>query len=438
MSAGVALAGATAIAISPISPVAPALPDITMPATTAAKVELTSIQDGIAAYFDLFRDTTDSLVNLFNAAVIENGPAPILQAIIENQLGLAAGLADGFQGSVDAVLQQIANFPTVVEVVSGLLASGNVLGAATTFVDAINIGAILTIAPLLDPVVAAITTPINHFADAVTAVASQGLLLAGLALLSAPSALIVSGGAAAQGIVDAFESGDIGDIIGSFIAAPAVVANGVLNGFTANYPGLLSEFGPFGALIQIRDIIADAISPNINLAPFSAGPASVPDTGRMVSFTTGDGAQGGGETTGGGDGTQGADNTSGDDLTGGDDATGDDMTGDDGTGGDDATGDGDMTGGDEGTGGDDLTGGDEDTGGDDLNGADNTGDNENTGGDDATGDGDLTGGDEGTGDTDNAGDNDNDNAGDSDNDNDNAGDTVNTGGGAENTGGTEQ
>lgn len=409
MTAGVALAGATAIAVSSVSP---ALSEIAAPVTHAANVELTSIQDGIDAYRQLFEDTTGSLVDLFDQAVIDNGPAPILQAIIANQLRAAAGVANGFEDSVQNFLQTIANLPTLIEVATDLLASGNVLGATSLVVGALNSGLLGSVLPVTDAFIDALLIPINNVADAVTALGAAGLFVAGQALLGPPNALVFSGAAAIQGVIDAVRSGDIGDLIGAFVAAPAVITDGVLNGF-GPAGGVFSSSGPIGALLQIRNIIANAISPASDVTPFSAGPESVPTKGKVFALSTSGGSasvvdEDGPDQAGATDviaddatdviaddaTTSGHDATAGEDITGDDDTGADDVTaGDDAvndaTGADDTDATEDVTGDDTEANdviGDDTT--DADAGTDDTTdadaGKDNTGPTENTGGTDTS------------------------------------------------------
>ena len=76
MTTGVALVGASVIAVTPISP-PPAEIHMPAPRVSSASVELTAAFDPITAYTQLFTNTFNNLVGLGGEVLAD--PAPILR-----------------------------------------------------------------------------------------------------------------------------------------------------------------------------------------------------------------------------------------------------------------------------------------------------------------------------------------------------------------------
>src|SRR5690242_440799 len=94
LTAGVAFVGAGAIAVSPISPITPSLPDVQIPASAASTmpVELAALVNPIELWFNVFAETAGNIGQLADIALTD--PAPILAAILRNQFISGGALAD--------------------------------------------------------------------------------------------------------------------------------------------------------------------------------------------------------------------------------------------------------------------------------------------------------------------------------------------------------
>ena len=86
MTTGVALVGASVIAVTPISP-PPAEIHMPAPRVSSASVELTAAFDPITAYTQLFTNTFNNLVGLGGEVLAD--PAPILRQVLTNTIGNA-------------------------------------------------------------------------------------------------------------------------------------------------------------------------------------------------------------------------------------------------------------------------------------------------------------------------------------------------------------
>src|SRR5262245_12222553 len=117
LMAGVALAGASVIAVTPV---APPLPDIHVPAVYSGPVQLTT------TYQELLDNTVanvQALVNEFLAA-----PAPILTQVLANQIANLQGIAQGAQDTVSQTLDALTvTVPGLVQEALAALAAGDLV-----------------------------------------------------------------------------------------------------------------------------------------------------------------------------------------------------------------------------------------------------------------------------------------------------------------------
>src|SRR5690242_13703035 len=101
MTTGVALVGASVIAVSPIAPV----PDVNLPSLREQAVALAAEANPLVAYTELITNTVSNLQAI--AEQILADPAPILSAILDvqraNATVLVGGAADSFNALVTAI-----------------------------------------------------------------------------------------------------------------------------------------------------------------------------------------------------------------------------------------------------------------------------------------------------------------------------------------------
>jgi hypothetical protein len=293
LTAGVSLVGAGALLISPISPSAPAT--IQVPAISSAMVELAASTNPIQQWVDVVTGTVTNMVGIGSAVVAD--PAPILRAVLTNQLGYAQTVVN----SLEALGDSLSLWGTDV-VVSQLqilvtdLSQGNTVGAA----NAVNtmIGALVFAA---FPVAEILTIP-RQMADTLVRVVTAATDLFTVLLPLAIGALgpimgtIEMLGDQSQAVLNAIGAGDPLAALSAIINTPGVLAGGILNGYTAAYevdgyktffPGLLTfdpaapqNNGIFASLlVTIPKIIANAL----------AGPATTVQRTAETTETPADG-----------------------------------------------------------------------------------------------------------------------------------------------------
>ncbi|AMO62867.1 PE-PGRS family protein [Mycolicibacterium phlei] len=324
VKAGIAVLGASALAITPIA-VTP--PDIKSPAHafSSAAVALSASPSPIDFYAEVFERSLDNVGQM--AEIFLSRPIPILQAILANQFAnvetLVSALQSAGNGLVTALTEQI---PEDLQQAVEYLGQGNVEGALNTLLTVP-----LTIAiPLLD-VLGAVVTPALEAINRLNAVIQEvgpGLIL-GLPLAFAGPVLSGVGaiGTAIQNVINAAAAGDLGGIVGAIVEIPAVLADGILNGDYGPAllgilpaPGLLTPTGllgplgagPIGFFLAVREAIADIIHPpaagkqdlGIQQTPYQAPNTLIDEDADVLTITT-DGDGSGGEGAGAGAGGSG-------------------------------------------------------------------------------------------------------------------------------------
>jgi hypothetical protein len=253
LAAGVVIVGASLIAANPV---APALPDIQERA-----VQLTSgVGDLATPYVDLVTNTFDNLQNIAQGVFAD--PLPVLQQVIANQAGYGETIVNAFQGSATALATNLGELPTNLQPAFSDLASGDITGAVTQLQTAlldllltVNVTGSLTApvvslgGPLGDllPILNIPAEVTGNFANLVSTLTDTSITLdtsnllapeaffglplqLGFGLLGAPISTLDAIGASGQTFVDAVGAGDPLAALGALVDAPAVIANGFLNG----------------------------------------------------------------------------------------------------------------------------------------------------------------------------------------------------------------
>ncbi|NOP96393.1 hypothetical protein [Mycolicibacterium fortuitum] len=206
VTAGVALVGASVIAVAPLS-VPPAAIDSAMARVSAAAVDLTAAVDPITAWTDLLTTTPESILALGN--LIAENPAPILGQIVANWSGYGQTLGTALQTAGTGLSNYLTTqLPTALQTFSNQLMSGDMQGAAQTFSGAIFGLAFGIGFPMLN--VLSIPADITqNFANAVATLPGFAgpVISAGLSALMTLTGTTLATGAGAQAVVDAFKAG---------------------------------------------------------------------------------------------------------------------------------------------------------------------------------------------------------------------------------------
>lgn len=271
LTAGVALVGASAIALTPV---APPTPSVELRAAVTHTANLMANPTPLQLWAEVIGTSVDNAAAI-TQSVLAN-PAPVLEQVIKNQLGNASLLVEALQGTANIALPAIADLPETIRTALVQLANGNVKGAAETLlapVFTVGFGVLMPVAAVAEAVRTTTQNVANAIAVLVDPLNILGALVAvGGPILSAVNALVDS----AQAAVDGVMAGDLGAVATALINVPANLVGAVLNGHGTmlgfiQAPGLLTpsdpDAGPLGfsgplAYVQsLREQIGKAIAP---------------------------------------------------------------------------------------------------------------------------------------------------------------------------------
>lgn len=324
LAAGVAMVGASLIAVNPVAPtiatdiqeravrltgsVANSIGDVTTNIATTLPGSLdmgdlsaaaTSIPPAVNPLYEWLNVLSTSGSNLESiAGSWFNDPFPVLHQVVSNQIGYAdtivSSLQQAGQAQWDFLTGTTANslVPLAQQMISDFT-SGHISDAASTLNVIISD---LIVAPGLDllPVFSIptdITGNLNDATNALFNLADGGkVLLTVLGALSPLFGTISAAGDQGQLVVDAWDAGQPVTALVDAINIPAVATNAFLNGYDPTGAiGLFSPVGPsgIGGLLAdfvnaIPQAIAQAIAPSAS-GTAAAALASVDP----VSFTAG-------------------------------------------------------------------------------------------------------------------------------------------------------
>lgn len=274
LAAGVSLLGAGAIAISPV---APPMPDITVPAISSAAVNLSAATDPIQAYVDLFTNTFTNVQARIGDELAD--PVPILRQVVANQIDSATEIAAALQKAGASLAKSIdpsnpLSFPAKFRDAFEELSAGNIEGAVAAVWQAVLINA-LGVAELLPAVQHAIAQPVVNLGKVISD--PQVVLAPVVGLLVPVYATVTTSASAAQNIVDAAKAGDPLGVLSAMAAAPALIGDAMIN------EGLLGPSGLVAIVRNTREYIATTIAPPVT-TPTAAVTAAPQATATTVTL----------------------------------------------------------------------------------------------------------------------------------------------------------
>ncbi|WP_445166783.1 hypothetical protein ACTXG7_23555 [Mycolicibacterium sp. Dal123E01] len=294
-TAGVALVGASVIAISPL---APPMPDVQAMQRTVSSVgvELSASVNPIENWIQVFQNTTANLAAL--GQQIADSPAPILSQVVANQLASLKALQTAYTNDAANLKQVFEGTPAALETARGQLQSGDIVGAFDTINNTIVIPLALNLVTIVSDSTVPLVNTVNNFAKAFATLPNavfQVVLPMTFPLLSTINAAVQT----AQDVYDGAAASDPVAVVNALVNLPANLVNGFLNGSGTVLgilpaPGLLTPYGDFGflgagpiaSLIQLRDVIAQAIGATPPSAAANAAAAKVPAAAKTVTLTT--------------------------------------------------------------------------------------------------------------------------------------------------------
>src|SRR5215475_7626706 len=130
MTTGVALVGASVIALTPISPPPAQIEAAAQRISSSASVALTAAFDTLTAYTQLVTNTINNLAGLGGEVLAD--PLPVVRQILTNTLGNAKIIAGSLQSAEAAAVTVGRGRPATLETARGQLAAGDFAGAVDT------------------------------------------------------------------------------------------------------------------------------------------------------------------------------------------------------------------------------------------------------------------------------------------------------------------
>jgi hypothetical protein len=266
-TAGVALVGASVIAVSPVAPPVPDIQEATTRAVSSAQVELAALANPIEEWSKVFQTAFANATEL--GSQIAANPAPILEAIGNSQLVSAEFLAAFGQAYVSALLPQLGMIPASIQSALEQIQQGNIqqgvgdlsLAFVTPFIAPLLIGGLLLKLP---EVAAVLSNPFDNISNVITTGLSIGTLFNLLPVVLDTLAPVLQIGVTGQEIYDGIQADDYEAAVNAVISFPSEMANTILNGASSSYignGGLLGSTGIAQAVLNLRAILASAITP---------------------------------------------------------------------------------------------------------------------------------------------------------------------------------
>ncbi|MBN3455860.1 hypothetical protein JNN96_17730 [Mycobacterium sp. DSM 3803] len=259
LAAGAALVGASAMAISPV---APPLPDIDVPAVSSVNVSLSAAVDPIEAYIQLIGNTITNVGTTIETELAD--PAPVLQQLIANQLITAQALATGLQGAGEGLINQLdpANpygIPAGLQQALTHLLEGDVNAAVSAAWGALLSPVLNVGLPLLEPTINAIKQPVQNLLNVLNN--PLVVLMPVLGALNVAYTTVTVTGNVGQDIVDSVKEGDPLGVVNAMLGGPARITDAFLNGNELGGGVFGPNLGLLSALRQAREALAAAITP---------------------------------------------------------------------------------------------------------------------------------------------------------------------------------
>jgi hypothetical protein len=275
LMAGVAVIGVGVLAASPVVPTLPVDEALTAHSHSSVAVELAALVNPLEEYAKVFNVALQNIASLGER--IAEDPAPILGQIIANQLNSAAGIATFVGTFGQTIVTQLGLIPGQLQIALQELGEGNVTAALNTVLNA-ALGPIVQAVVdtlLFNPAIYeglqhALVQPFQNLVNVINLTSYPNVLNL-LGPLLAPVQIITdvtnAVGAAGDGIVAGLRTGNLEEIANALLSLGPDLAGAVLNGTSAQFgAGLLGPSGIFAGLLTIRDLIADAITPQETLA----------------------------------------------------------------------------------------------------------------------------------------------------------------------------
>jgi hypothetical protein len=302
-TAGVALVGASVIAVTPV---ATPLPDVHIP-TLRAAVALTQVTDPITT---LVQVATTAVTNLQALAQVQiASPAPGLVQFLANQAAYANILSTALTSAGQSIAMSLdptnpTGLTQSLTMAGNQILSGDINDGINTAITAIGLFAALPLIDVLEAVGQVGTDITTNLQALITPTETLPLFLA-LGVLGPVNSVISAFGFSAQQILDSVTAGNLTDTVNALLDGPINIIGGFLNGFGPGIIGanggiltpqdglVMGNFslgGPIGFFQELQADIASALAtaiPPVSSAQVASPQvAAVPKAGPMVAVST--------------------------------------------------------------------------------------------------------------------------------------------------------
>ena len=225
-TAGIALVGAGIIAVSPI---APPVPKLHLPAISDGRVALSAFVNPIAQWVEVLTDSGNSLAGL-DQIVVAADPLPIITALIQNQTANINTITGAIGQGVGQTVGTLAAIPQMLITAANQLAAGQPNAAVQTIWNGIALPGVLAIITPLLGTYPVFQQTVDNFAKVVDAVGTS-LLGVGLSVLGPVQAVVNQFGSDTQAFADAIGKGDLGNAVSAIVNMPATLTNACSTGY---------------------------------------------------------------------------------------------------------------------------------------------------------------------------------------------------------------
>lgn len=295
-TAGIALVGASVIAVSPLAPPMPEVQALQR-TVSSVSVELSATVNPIENWIQVFQKSAANLGELGQQFAAD--PAPILSQVVANQLASLKALQTAYTNDAANIRQVFEGAPAAIETARGQLQSGDIVGAFDTFNNQIVIPLALNLVTIVSDSTVPLVNTVNNFAKAFATLPNTVFQVA----LPMTFPLVSTINAAVQTMQDVYDGAAAKDpaaVITALVNLPANLVNGFLNGSGTILgilpaPGLLTPWdegvsflgsGPIASLLQLREVIAQAIgAPLPSAAARASAAAKLPAAAKTVTLS---------------------------------------------------------------------------------------------------------------------------------------------------------
>ncbi|WKG02101.1 hypothetical protein [Mycolicibacterium sp. HK-90] len=296
VTAGIAIAGAGVIAVTPVSPSVPepavefssirlsgSVQTLDLPAPVDVAASAIPPELSPAEAYQYVAQLTAAFVMDAIAPIVSN-PTPIVDQVIANQLWYANLLTMGVVTGASNIVWTLSNLPEYLSTAAAQLMAGDPEAAIMTLWSRTPVELIAGVALPLVPSFAIPVTITQNLANVVATVPTTVLEL-GSDVLSAANNTVAATAASVRSIAEAAASGDPTALANAILVAPASIASGLLIGDIAeggHNPGLIN--GVLKHLVLARETIAEALGAPPREIPEALSSAVPPASARIATL----------------------------------------------------------------------------------------------------------------------------------------------------------